>query len=247
MPIIKTINLSKEFKRFAFSGIKKVAALDALNLSIDRGEIFAFLGPNGAGKTTTLSMLAGFVVPSNGRIELFGKNFSHRDIDVKNRIGYLPESPHLPDYYRVCELLEFYCDIFFIPRNKRKDTIGKLLEEVGLHKQEHEWIKSLSMGQKRCLGLAVALINDPEIIFLDEPTVYLDPVVLEKIRKVLLKLKERGSTIFMSSHILSEVERISDRFAIIKEGRLLEEGTTVELIKHRSLEEEFLKMMKDNE
>lgn len=247
MAIVQISNLTKEFKRFTFFEKNKVRAVDNLTLNIQKGEIFAFLGPNGAGKTTTLNMLVGFIEPTSGEIKIFDKIFIHNDIDIKKRIGYLPESTQLPDYYRVYELLEFYCDIFLIPKLKMKDIINRLLEEVGIHRQYRELTKNLSMGQKRCLGLAIALINDPELLFLDEPTVYLDPVIIEKIRKVLLKLKDRGRTIFMSSHILSEVEKLSDRFAIIKNGKLLEQGFTRELIKNSSLEEEFLRKIKEDE
>jgi ABC-2 type transport system ATP-binding protein len=244
MLILETINLTKEFKRF---GKASVIAVDGLTLQVNKGEIFAFLGPNGAGKTTTIKMLIGFTKPARGEIRLFGNNFSYKDIKLKKRIGYLSESPQLPEHYRVYELLEFYCDIFFIPRQRRKELIGQLLDSLGILSQKKDWINNLSMGQKRCLGLAVSLINSPEILFLDEPTVYLDPLIIEKIRILLLRLKENGTTVFMSSHILSEVEKVADSFAIIKHGRLLECGLTSELLKNTSLEEEFLRKVKSGE
>jgi ABC-2 type transport system ATP-binding protein len=117
---------------------------------------------------------------------------------------------------------------------------------VGISAQQKEWVNNLSMGQKRCLGLAVALINNPELLLLDEPTVYMDPLIIEKVRNLLLKLKNNGTTIFMSSHILSEAEKVCDKFAIIKQGSLLEQGSTQELKKHMSLEEEFLRKVKEN-
>ncbi|MBL7198499.1 MAG: ABC transporter ATP-binding protein [Candidatus Omnitrophica bacterium] len=244
MLILETTKLTKQFIRFSLSGKVNVMAVDSLTLQINKGEIFAFLGPNGAGKTTTIKMLIGFTKPTSGEIKLFGQTFIFGDIRIKRRIGYLPESPQLADYYRVYELLEFYYDIFRIPKSKHKNITEQILEEVGIYAQQREWVKNLSMGQKRCLGLAVTLINNPELLLLDEPTVYLDPLIIEKIRKLLLKLKNNGTTVFMSSHILSEVEKISDRFAIIKQGKLLEQGFTHELTKHISLEEEFLKKVK---
>lgn len=243
MAIVEALRLNKRFNRFRKSS---VSAVEDLSFQINKGEIFAFLGPNGAGKTTVIKMLIGFTKPTRGEIKLFGQEFKSKDIQIKKRIGYLSESPQLSDYYRVYELLEFYCDIFDIPKSKRENLTDGLLEEVGIHSQKKEWIKNLSMGQKRCLGLVAALINNPELLFLDEPTVYLDPLIIEKIRNLLIKLKDNGTTIFMSSHILSEVEKIADRFAIIKQGKLLEQGSTQELKKHISLEEEFLKKVKED-
>lgn len=245
MLVLETIGITKQFSHFSLSGKGKVIAVDNLTLEVNKGDIFAFLGPNGAGKTTTIKMLIGFIRPTSGEIKLFGKIFSHKDIDIKRRIGYLPESPQLPSHYRVYALMEFYYQIFRIPRSKHKDMTEQILDEVGIGAQKKEWIKNLSMGQKRCLGLAITLINSPELLFLDEPTVYLDPIIIEKVRELLLKLKNKGATIFMSSHILSEAEKISDRFAIIKKGKLLEEGLTQQITKHVTLEEEFLKKVKD--
>lgn len=245
-PLLEINNLSKQFHRRHLFGKESINAVRDLCLSINQGEIFAFLGPNGAGKTTTINMLVGFLRPTSGTINIFGSVFSPKAIAIKRRIGYLPESVDLPSYYRVYELLELYCDLFFIARPQRKERIAQLLHELDLEGHYKKWIKDLSMGQKRCLGLASALVNDPDLLLLDEPTVYLDPIVLEKIRAVLLKLKKQGKTIFMSSHILSEVENLSDRFAIIKEGRLLKLGITQEAIRHRSLEEEFLETIKNN-
>ena len=189
-------------------------------------------------------MLIGFLRPTSGEIKLFGKDFSHRDVSMKKYIGYLPESPHLHDYYRVYELLDFYYDIFHIPKHKQNEMTERILDEVGILAQRREWIKNLSMGQKRCLDLAATMINRPELLLLDEPTVYLDPIIIDKVRKLLVRLKNEGTTVFMSSHILSEAEKISDRFAIIKNGKLLEEGLTADLIKHSSLEEEFLRKVR---
>ncbi|MDD5355340.1 MAG: ABC transporter ATP-binding protein [Candidatus Omnitrophica bacterium] len=246
MIILEVNNLTKQFRQHNIFSRNKLNAVDGLSLKVNKGEIFAFLGPNGAGKTTTIKMLIGVLRPSLGQVRLFGKDFTYKDVAVKKRIGYLSETTHLADYYRVHELLDFYYEIFRIPKSKHNSMTERLLDEVGIPQQRREWIKNLSMGQKRCLGMAVALINEPELLLLDEPTVYLDPVVIDKVRKLLLKLKNQGVTIFMSSHILSEAEKISDRFAIIKNGRLLEEGLTLETTKRISLEEEFLKKVREN-
>ncbi len=244
MTILEINNLTKQFSQHNIFAKDKIIAVDNLSLKINKGEIFAFLGPNGAGKTTTIKMLIGVLRPTDGKIKLFGNDFSYRNISIKRRIGYLSEATHLPDYYRVYELLDFYYEIFHIAKSKQNAITECILEEVGILTQRKEWIKNLSMGQKRCLGLAVALINTPELLLLDEPTVYLDPVIIDKVRKLLLKLKNQGVTIFMSSHILSEAEKISDRFAIIKNGRILEEGFIGDVTRHISLEEEFLKKVK---
>jgi len=246
MTILEANNLTKQFRQRNIFIRNKLNAVDNLSLRVDRGEIFAFLGPNGAGKTTTIKMLIGVLRPNAGQVKLFGEDFSCRDTAVKKRIGYLSENTHLADYYRVYELLGFYYEIFRIPKSKHNSTTERLLDEVGISQQRKAWVKNLSMGQRRCLGLAVALINEPELLLLDEPTVYLDPVVIDKVRKLLLKLKNKGVTIFMSSHILSEAEKISDRFAIIKNGRIIEEGLTAETIKRVSLEEEFLRKVQGN-
>lgn len=246
MIILETNNLSKQFNPHNIFLKDKITAVDNLNLKINEGEIFAFLGPNGAGKTTTIKMLTGVLSPTQGQIKLFGKDFTYKDIYIKKHIGYLSESTHLPEYYRVYEFLEFYYEIFNIHKSKYHTTTECVLEEVGIFNQRKDWIKNLSMGQRRCLGLAVALINKPKLLLLDEPTVYLDPLIIDKVRKLLLKLKSQGVTIFMSSHILSEAEKISDRFAIIKNGKLLEEGSTFDITRHMSLEEEFLRKVKED-
>lgn len=246
-PLLEIKHLSKQFHRMHALQKEHITAVVDLSLEVAKGEIFAFLGPNGAGKTTTINMLVGFIQPTGGTIKIFGSLFSYKSIDIKRRIGYLPESAYLPNYYRVYELLELFCDLFFIPKIGRKERIHQLLEEVGLQHQYRKWIKDLSMGQKRCLGLASALISDPDLLLLDEPMVYLDPIVVEKIRSILLKFKSQGKTVFMSSHILSEVEKLADRFAIIKEGKLLKQGVTGELPKNKSLEEEFLETIKKDD
>lgn len=246
MTILEVSSLTKQFNQHGIFAKNKIVAVDNLSLKINKGDIFAFLGPNGAGKTTTIKMLIGAIRPTGGKIKLFGSDFNYRDVSVKRHIGYLSESTHLPDYYRVYELLDFYYEIFHIPKSKHNSITEHILKDVDIFTERKEWIKNLSMGQKRCLELAVALINDPDLLLLDEPTVYLDPLVIDKIRKLLLKLKSQGVTVFMSSHILSEAEKISNRFAIIKNGRLLEEGSTGELTKHISLEEEFLKKVKED-
>ena len=243
-PLLEVQHLSKNFCRMHALRRECITAVDDLNLQINTGEIFAFLGPNGAGKTTTINMLVGFLKPSAGTIRIFGSEFSRASVEIKRRIGYLPEAAHLPTHYRVGELLEFYCELFFIGRKERKRRIDSVLNGVGLEEQHKKLIQELSMGQKRCLGLACALINDPDLLLLDEPTVYLDPLILEKIRTILVQLKKQNKTIFMSSHILSEVEKVCDSFAIIKDGRLLCRGLTRDLKDQRSLEEEFLQAIK---
>ena len=244
MIVIKTIGLTKEFVHSKGFKRQRCIAVNNFNLEVEAKEIFAFLGPNGAGKTTTINMLAGVISPTKGGIELFGQPFNYSNIQIKKKIGYLPESPQLPSYYHVSELLGFYSQIFDIPRRFQREKIDAVLEDVGILPQKNSLIENLSMGQRRCLGLAIALINDPSLLLLDEPTVYLDPIISEKIRTLLLRLKNQGSTIFISSHILSEVEKISDRFAIIHKGNLVQEGTVQHLADKGGLEELFLRITK---
>jgi len=244
MVILKTTNLTKEYVSIKRFRKQKCIAINDLNLELSKGEIFAFLGPNGAGKTTTMNILAGVSSPTKGNIEIFGEKFDYSKIEIKKRIGYLPEYLHLPPYYHVGELLNFYSQFFNIAKKKQQQKIDEILESVGILSQKNILIRNLSMGQKRCLGLAIALINEPELILLDEPTVYLDPLVSEKIRFLLLRLKERGCAIFISSHILSEVEKISDRFGIINKGSLIQQGNVTDLTNKGQLEEIFLRLTK---
>lgn len=243
--ILKICGLTKCYVHVAFLGRVVITAVDHLNLEVVRGEIFGFLGPNGAGKTTTLNMIVGITRPSGGTIEIFGRRFQSGQIKPLARIGYLPETTASPSYYSIAELLNFYAQLFNIPADKKKSRIKHLLEMVGLFKERHTLLKNLSMGQRRLVDITQALINDPDLILLDEPTVYLDPVILDRLRKILFRLKEEGKTIIMSSHMLPEIEKLSDRVAIIAQGRLLKVGLKEEFVQDGTMEGEFLRIIRE--
>lgn len=242
--ILKTSGLTKYFLNRSFLRSEKIMAVDRLDLEVLPGEIFGFLGPNGAGKTTTLNMLIGITQPTAGTMEIFGERFVSGDIEPLRRIGYVPETTSLPGYFTVFELLDFYAELFGIPPSVRVDRIRHLVEMVGLSKEKNSLLKNLSMGQRRLVDIMQALINDPDLILLDEPTVYLDPVIMERLRSLLMGLRNKGKTIVMSSHSLSEIEKISDRVAIIDAGRLLKVGPKEEFLRHGSMEQEFLRIVK---
>ncbi len=238
MSCVEIDNLTKIYQ-------KSIKAVDGLSLKIERGEIFGLLGPNGAGKTSTLNMLAGLILPTEGKIKIFGREIDS-DIEIKKRIGYLPENPFLPEYYKVGEILNFFGSFFGIPPKEKNKRIEYLLSNLELLSKTKDKIKNLSMGQKRALGLVISLIGDPDLVLLDEPTVYLDPLITKSFRKLILELKEKKKTVIISSHILSEIEKISDRAGIINKGRLTAIGSTKELIGDQTLDEVFLRIIKND-
>lgn len=242
--ILRVRALTKGYRRQSLFKSSQVLAVDSLDMEVYRGEIFGFLGPNAAGKTTTLNMLVGIIIPTSGSIEIFGKKFVSGSPGPLWRIGYVPEATMMPDYLTVFEILDFYAQLFHLSGSTKQRRIDSLLKLVGLDGQKHELLRNLSMGQRRLVDIVQALINDPELILLDEPTVYLDPVILERFRSMLRYLKATGKTIFMSSHMLSEIEKLSDRIAVIDRGRLLKVAAKKEFLSAGTLEEEFLKLVK---
>jgi ABC-2 type transport system ATP-binding protein len=237
MKVLEIENLTKIYR-------KSIKAVDKLSLDIGEAEIFGLLGPNGAGKTSVLNMIVGLISPTEGEIQIFGEQINSSDIEIRRRIGYLPEDIFLPDYYRVGQILNFYGSLFGIPLKEQNRRIEYLLSNLELLSKIKEKIRNLSMGQKRALGLAISLIGDPDLILLDEPTVYLDPLITTSFRKIILGLKEKKKTVVISSHILSEIERTCDRVGIIDKGRLLSLGETKDLIGENTLDEVFLKIIK---
>ena len=242
---IKITSLTKDFPAGGFLKKSSIRAVDDLNLTVNTGEIFGLLGPNGAGKTTTLNMIVGFSTPTSGEVELFGQKVTPGNINIRSKIGYLPESPYLPEYLSVGEFLNFYAGLFGLAANARKERIQMLLETVGLEDKRNQRIKTLSIGQKRSLNLVGALINDPKMLILDEPTVYLDPIILERVRSIILKLKQEAKTILISSHMLSEVERLCDRIAIIHQAHLVRQANREEFKAAGSLDDIFLSSIKE--
>jgi len=236
--IVKTDNL-----RVEFGGATPKVALAGLNLTVQPGEVFGFLGPNGAGKTTTMNVLLGFVNATSGTAHLFGVNV--REPIARQRIGYLPEQTYYYKFLTAEEILRFYAKIFGIPCGEAERRIDAVLKLVELESARKRLIKTYSKGMQQRVGLAQALINNPDLLILDEPTSGLDPVGRMKVREIILRLKNEGKTVFFSSHELGEVETVCDRVAILAGGELKAEGTVNELTqKHNtSLEQAFLKII----
>lgn len=223
---IKIEGLTKEYLNKATN--KMVRAVDELHLEVYQGEIFGFLGPNGAGKTTTIKMLLGLIFPTKGDAWIFGKPIG--DVSVKRQIAYLPESPYFYEYLTGRQVLDFYARLFGIPAAERKKKVDALLDMVGLSRDGDKTLRNYSKGMLQRIGVAQALINDPILLFLDEPTSGLDPMARLEIRDLIIRLKQQGKTVFLSSHQLLEVELICDRVSILNRGKLLKAGRLEDLL-----------------
>jgi ABC-2 type transport system ATP-binding protein len=240
--IVELRNLRVEYRAQSAGKGRKVAVND-LSLTVQAGEVFGFLGPNGAGKTTTMNVLLGFVNATSGAAYLFGVNVC--EPIARQRIGYLPELTYYYKFLTAEELLRFYARIFRIPRSEADRRIEQLLKLVELEHARKRPIKTYSKGMQQRVGLAQALINDPDLLILDEPTSGLDPLGRMKVREIIQRLKNEGKTVFFSSHELGEVETVCDRVAIINQGELKVEGRVADLVeKHQTnLEQIFLKIV----
>lgn len=205
-----------------------VVAVDGISFQVKQGEIFGFIGPNGAGKTTTIKMLLGLLFPTSGKAEVLGMPAG--DIEAKRRISYLPESPYFYEHMTGAEVIDFYCRLFRMDAATRKQKTGELLEKVGLAQDGNRTLRQYSKGMLQRIGVAQALINDPDLLFFDEPTSGLDPIAHKDIQELILSLKKQGKTVFLSSHQLSDVETVCDRVAIINRGKLVKIGTLDELL-----------------
>ena len=230
MAIIEIEDLTKDFQ-VGFWRKRPVCALDGLCLSVERGEVFGFLGPNGAGKTTTLKLLMDLIRPTSGTARIFGEPVS--SATLRRRIGFLPENPYFYDYLTAEELLLYIGKLFGISRTELAAKVRSLLESVGLQDASRQQLRKFSKGMIQRIGLAQAMINDPEVIFLDEPMSGLDPLGRREVRQAILGLKARGVTVFFSSHILPDVEALCDRVAILNRGRLLQAGALNDILKVR--------------
>lgn len=224
--VVETRSLTKIYRDFW--GQQKVRALKALDLEINRGEIFGLLGPNGSGKSTTIKLLLGLLFPTSGQALVFGRDAS--EVTKNERIGYLPEESYLYKFLNAEETLDFYGRLFDMPASLRKERTNELIEMVGLNWARRRQLKEYSKGMTRRIGLAQALINDPELIFLDEPTSGLDPIGTREMKDLIIKLRERGKTIVMSSHLLDDVQDVCDRIAILHLGELKELGRVSDLL-----------------
>lgn len=226
--IIEIQNLSKDYET-GFWRKRKVCALDDLTLSVASGQIFGFLGGNGAGKTTTIKILMSLLFASSGSAKIMGHDIS--DVQMHQSIGYCPENPYFYDYLTAAELMNYFGEIFGINGTKRQEKTAELLTKVGL--AEKDWNKQLrkfSKGMLQRVGLAQSLINDPKIVFLDEPMSGLDPMGRREIRDLIAGLRENGTTVFMSTHILSDVEALCDQVAILRNGKLAATGKLDDLL-----------------
>ncbi len=229
-PIVVQVDGLQKSYRTGFWMNQKVVPLKNCSLTVYQGETFGLLGPNGAGKTTLLKTLLGIVRPTGGRGTLLGKPLGDRS--VKQNIGYLPENPYFYDYLTGWEFLEYAAGLFRIPRSVQKKRIPELLDLVGLAQSAaiKKQMRKYSKGMLQRVGMAQALINNPDVVFLDEPMSGLDPMGRYQIREIILSLKEQGKTIFFNSHVLSDVEMICDRIAILALGDLLCSGSIPELV-----------------
>jgi len=227
MPVVEITDLTKDYE-VGFWRKRKVRALDGLSLSIDRGQIFGFLGANGAGKTTTLKLLMRLIFPTSGSARILDHDI--QDVSMHQRIGYLPENPYFYDYLTAREFLDYCGEIFGHRAAERTKRTADLLARVKL--DEKHWdtqLRKFSKGMLQRVGLAQSLVNDPEIVFLDEPMSGLDPVGRREVRDLIASLRDAGKTVFMCSHILSDIEVLCDRVAILKQGRLAQVGYLDEL------------------
>ncbi len=231
--IIETRNLTKVYRDFW--GRQKVRALKALDLEIRRGEIFGLLGPNGSGKTTTLKLLLGLLFPTSGQALVFGRDAT--DVTKNERIGYLPEESYLYRFLNAEETLDFYGRLFNMSSAVRRRRANELIKTVGLGSARRRQLKEYSKGMARRIGLAQALINDPELLLLDEPTTGLDPIGTRAMKDLLLKLRDEGKTILMCSHLLADVQDVCDRIGILYQGELKELGRVDSLLKIRDVTE----------
>ena len=238
MEMIKFSNVVKTYNKGFLK--KEVVALNKISLSVNKGEVFGFIGPNGAGKSTAIKMLAGIIFPTSGSIEIAGVSvLNHK---ARSKLGFLPESPRFYDYLSAFEFMKLVASLLEVgDRELVSDSkIYEYLEMVGLKEVSQRIIRKFSLGMVQRLGIAQALLGNPEVLVLDEPLNSLDPFGRRDIMKILKELKESGKTIFLSSHIIQDIERIATRIAIIKNGSIVIEGNIAEITKKTSLEEFFV-------
>ena len=231
MQALATHDLTKDY-RVGFWRKRPYRALDRLTIDVEAGEVFGFLGPNGAGKTTTLKLLMQLVYPTGGDAEILGRPLG--DLSVRQRIGYLPENPYFYDHLTAEELLVYYASLFGIRGAERAARAGRLLDEVGIGAERRLQLRKFSKGMLQRVGIAQALINNPELVIFDEPMSGLDPLGRRDVRALILRLRDAGCTVFFSSHVLSDAEALCNRVAILAKGRLVAAGRLTDMLALRA-------------
>lgn len=231
--VIETRNLGKIYRDFW--GRRKVQALKALDIEVKRGEIFGLLGPNGSGKSTTIKLIQGLLFPTSGRAYVLGKDA--RDVSKNERIGYLPEESYLYKFLNAEETLDFYGRLFDMPADVRHQRSDQLIKMVGLDRARRRQLREYSKGMTRRIGLAQALINEPDLLILDEPTTGMDPIGSREMKDLIIRLRDEGKTILLCSHQLADVQDVCDRVAILHQGELRELGRVDSLLKVRDVTE----------
>jgi ABC-2 type transport system ATP-binding protein len=231
MDAIKTEGLTKHYTK-GFWRPRPYAALQDLTLQVGQGEVFGFLGPNGAGKTTTLKLLMQLIFPTSGRAEILGRPVG--DVSVRRRIGYLPENPYFYDNLTAEELLVYFARVFGHGSREGRARAARLLDEVGIGAERRFQLRKFSKGMVQRVGIAQALINDPEVVFFDEPMSGLDPLGRREVRELILRLRDKGCAVFFSSHVLSDAEALCSRVAVIVKGRLMASGRLSDLLADRA-------------
>jgi len=240
LDVISVKGVTKVYKALDFWKKDKVTAVSGVNLTVKKGEVFGLLGLNGAGKTTLMKILLGLLKPTAGEALVLGAPAF--DTAIKSRIGYLSELPYFPKYLKSREVLSYFADIFGIPQKQKKKRIEDVLELTGLNTRADVRIKGFSKGMQGRLGLAQAILNDPDLLFLDEPMSGLDPLGYKETRDIILELNRRGKTVFFNTHILSEVEKTCDRVAVLHAGRIVSVKAVNDVMKkYGSMEKYFVK------
>ena len=224
--VVRVRDVVKDF-RPGF-GVRKKRVLHGISFDVHEGEIFGFVGPNGAGKTTTLKVLMGLIRATAGEASILGHDVS--ETEFRRHVGFLPENPYFYDYLSGREILDFYARLCGVPRSRRAERVSTLLEWVGLSHAADARLRTYSKGMQQRVGIAQALVHDPDVVFLDEPMSGLDPIGRVEIRDLILRLRSDGKTVFMNTHILSDVEMVCDRVAIIVKGRIRYEGAIEEVL-----------------